>query len=188
MPLRRDVLNNSAIALFLTVCAPSSMAWAQAPEGPATAAPPPQGPGVAEVIVTAQRRSEKLKDVPASVEAFSANQLQAAGVTSTADLSVVTPGFVAAEQAGYAQPFLRGVGTVAISAGIENPVALYVDDVYYSAAPGSILALDNIQDLEVEKGPQGTLFGRNATGGLIKISTKDPSNDFGGSISATYGD
>jgi iron complex outermembrane receptor protein len=141
-----------------------------------------------EVVVKAQRRSEKLQDVPISVRAFSAEQLAAVGVTSNADLPIITPGLVFGQQAGGAQPFLRGIGTVAGGPGIENPIALYVDNVYYGAQSGSILSLNNISQIEVDKGPQGTLFGRNATGGLIQVTTKDPSHTFGGSVGATYGD
>jgi iron complex outermembrane receptor protein len=140
-----------------------------------------------EVVVTAQRRAEKLQDVPISVEAFTAAQLEASGISSNADLPMVTPGLVFGQQSGGAQPFLRGVGTVAGGPGIENPIALYVDNVYYGAQTGSILSLNNIAQIEVLKGPQGTLFGRNATGGLIQITTKDPSHTFGGSVGATYG-
>ena len=140
-----------------------------------------------EVVVTAQRRSERLQDVPISVSAFSAKDLESAGIVSTADLPVLTPGFVFGYQDGLAQPFLRGVGTVAAGPGIENPIAVYVDNVYYGAAIGDILSLSNVSQVEVDKGPQGTLFGRNATGGLIQILTKDPSQTFGGSVAVTYG-
>jgi iron complex outermembrane recepter protein len=140
-----------------------------------------------EVVVTAQRRNEKLQDVPISVAAFSGDQLAVAGVVSTADLPILTPGLVFGQQQQYAQPFLRGVGTVAVSPGIENPVALYVDDVYYGSVIGSVMSLSSVEQIEVDKGPQGTLFGRNATGGLIQIKTKDPSQDFGGNVDVTYG-
>ena len=142
---------------------------------------------LAEVVVSAQRRSENLQDVPISVEAFNANELAAAGITGTADLPVLTPGLVFGSQDGTAQPFLRGIGTVAIGPGIENPVALYVDNVYYGAAASGIMSFNNIEQVEVDKGPQGTLFGRNATGGLIQVTTKAPSQTFGGTVSATYG-
>ena len=157
--------------------------------GEPSAVNPATGAGgeLEEVVVSAQRRSEKLQDVPISVEAFSANDLSAAGVTGTADLPILTPGFVFGSQAGVAQPFLRGIGTVASGASNENPVAFYVDNVYYAAAISGILAFNNIDQIEVDKGPQGTLFGRNATGGLIQVTTKIPSDTFGGTISATYG-
>ena len=140
-----------------------------------------------EIVVSAQRRSEKLQDVPISVEALDASQLAAAGVTDSADLPILTPGFVFGSQLGAAQPFLRGIGTVALAPGIENPVALYIDNVYYGAAAAGVFSFNNIEQIEVDKGPQGTLFGRNATGGLIQVTTKDPSQTFSGEIGATYG-
>jgi iron complex outermembrane receptor protein len=166
-------------ALFLALSAGSV--------GAQTADAPQDTGQIQELVVTAQRRGERLQDVPISVDAFGAAQLEAAGVSSTADLPIVTPGLIFGQQAGYAQPFLRGVGTVAVGPGVENPVALYVDNVYYGSVPGSVTSLNNIEQIEVDKGPQGTLFGRNATGGLIQITTKVPSRIFGGSISATYG-
>ena len=155
---------------------------------PAAAAQAQDVSSIPEVVITAQRKSERLQDVPISVEAFTSKQLQAAGVVSAQDLPMVTPGLVFGQQAGYAQPYLRGVGTVAAGPGIENPIALYVDGVYYSSAGGGVLSLASIDQIEVDKGPQGTLFGRNATGGLIQITTKDPSATFGGQTSLTYGD
>jgi iron complex outermembrane receptor protein len=159
-----------------------------APIANAVATDADNGGELEEVVVSAQRRSEKLQDVPISVEAFNSKELAAAGINGTADLPVLTPGLVFGSQAGTAQPFLRGVGTVAVGPGIENPVALYVDNVYYGAAAGGIMSFNNIERVEVDKGPQGTLFGRNATGGLIQVTTKDPSHTFGGTVSATYGD
>jgi hypothetical protein len=90
-----------------------------------------------EVVVTAQRRSERLQDVPISVQAFSTKELEASGISNTSDLPLLTPGLVFGQQTGLAQPFLRGIGTVATGVGIENPVALYIDGVYYSAVIGS---------------------------------------------------
>jgi iron complex outermembrane recepter protein len=140
-----------------------------------------------EIVVTAQKRSENLQDVPVSVLAYAANQLAAVGVTGTSDLDILTPGLISAGQAGYAQPHLRGIGTTANGPGVENPIALYVDGVYYSSQSASILALNNIESIEVDRGPQGTLFGRNATGGLIQITTRDPTQAFSGAASLGFG-
>jgi iron complex outermembrane receptor protein len=140
-----------------------------------------------EIVVNAQRRKESLQDVPITVEAFSQDQLKVNEVTNVTDLGVVTPGMVAASQFGYFQPHLRGVGTTAPSSSVENPVAVYVDGVYYGMQAGTLFALEGIDHLEIDKGPQGTLFGRNATGGLIQIITKDPQQQFSGSASLTGG-
>lgn len=142
---------------------------------------------LSEITVTAQRRSENLQRVPVTVDAFGAASLESNGVESLTELGTVEPGLIFSTVAGYALPYLRGVGTAATGPGFENPIAINVDGVYYAAQAGSILSLNNIESIEVDKGPQGTLFGRNATGGAIQITTKTPSQEFGGSISAGYG-
>ena len=129
---------------------------------------------VTEIVVTAQRRSQSLQDVPIAVTAVSSARLEALEIQTTEDLSELTPGLSVPETNGYLQPHIRGVGTSSTGPGVENPVSLYIDGVYIASAPSSILSLNNIDRIEVDKGPQGTLFGRNATGGLIQIITHDP--------------
>src|ERR1700728_1032670 len=141
---------------------------------------------LAEIVVTAQRRSENLQNVPIAVTALTSADLQSSGVNSTLDLPLLTPGLVAAQSAGNVTPHIRGVGTSAFGAGLENSVATYVDGVYIANAPSSVMQLDNVSEVEVLKGPQGTLFGRNATGGLIQITTKDPETTFSGHFQAGY--
>jgi iron complex outermembrane recepter protein len=128
-----------------------------------------------EVIVTANRRAERNENVPISVTAATAETLQAAGITSTADLSELTPGLVVNVSNGWVEPFIRGVGTTANSTGLSSPVAIYVDGVYYAAPTGTLFSFNNIDSVEVDRGPQGTLFGRNATGGVIQVNTRTPS-------------
>lgn len=149
----------------------------------------PSGTGdLAEITVTAQRRAENPQNVPMSVEAFSEERLKTMALSSVTDLGLVTPGLIAADEFGYFQPHLRGVGTTAASASVENPVAVYVDGVYYGSQAGSILLLtEGIDHVEVDRGPQGTLFGRNATAGLIQIVTKDPEPTFDGTVNLTAG-
>ena len=141
-----------------------------------------------EVIVTAERRAESIQDVPIAITSVSTEALTEAGINSTMDLQFVTPGLNVGTQLASAVPFIRGVGSQNTTAGQDAGVALYVDDVYYSSSTGSILSLTNIDRIEVLKGPQGTLFGRNATGGLLHIVTKDPSEDFSGKAELGYGD
>jgi iron complex outermembrane recepter protein len=140
-----------------------------------------------EIIVTAQKQAERLQDVPISIKAFSGNELENAGVQTAQDLNVVTPGLNYGDVVGYAQPHLRGIGTTASGAGVENPIATYVDGVYYGSMTTSMLDLANVEAIEIDKGPQGTLFGRNAVGGLIQITTKTPQQEFQGSYGVTYG-
>ena len=180
-------LTTACVAAF---AAPAAHAQDQAPAG-APVAQTAEGDGgdmgITDIVVTAQRRSERLQDVPVAVTAATGERLAAAGIQSSQDLSVITPGLSIPQTSGYTQPRIRGVGTTSNGPGIENPVATYIDGVYIASAPSSLLTLNNIQRIEVLKGPQGTLFGRNATGGLIQIVTKDPDRDLGGAAHVTYG-
>ena len=169
---------------------PSDRTSPATPVDSATAAGAPAVTGsdqVSEIVVTAQRRSESLQNVPVAVTAVTAARLETAGIQNTVDLGRVTPGLTSAEVAGYAIPHIRGVGTTANAAGIENAVATYIDGVYLAAAPSSLLSLNNVDRIEVLKGPQGTLFGRNATGGLIQVITKDPKQTPSGAFNLSYG-
>lgn len=143
--------------------------------------------GLADIVVTAQRRSENLQDVPIAVTAIDAGALDAKGITNTVDLASVTPGLTYTTVVGSALPRIRGIGAATSLGGNENPVATYVDGVYIASAAGSVLSFNNIAQVAVLKGPQGTLFGRNATGGLIQVTTRDPQDDPEGLASVTYG-
>jgi iron complex outermembrane receptor protein len=142
---------------------------------------------VGEVVVTAQKRSERLLDVPMSVSATSGEQLTAAGISSTGDLQQVTPGLVTVNNGLAFTPAIRGISSVGTSPGDETNVAVYLDDVYLGAPLAGLFDLKDIERVEVLKGPQGTLFGRNATGGAIRIVTKAPSFDSSVEVSADYG-
>lgn len=129
---------------------------------------------VEEIIVTAQKREENLADVPVTVQAFSAEALDARGINSTQDLMKATPGLDFGVQAGdFASVFLRGIGSEAWLTS-DPSVASYTDGVYYSFTPSLIQDLGGIERVEVLKGPQGTLFGRNAIAGAINVITKEP--------------
>jgi iron complex outermembrane recepter protein len=127
-----------------------------------------------EVVVTAQRRSERIQDVPISVAAISADTMKAAGVENVKDLSTVVPGLQIGDAVGFATPHVRGVGSTTLAPGVETPIAIYVDGVYYASTTSSLFDFVDVDNVEVLKGPQGTLFGRNATGGLIQVTTKTP--------------
>lgn len=148
------------------------LAWATDEAGSAAAAP--EAGVLQEVVVQAQRRAERAQDVPLTVSSFSAEQLQNSGISNIQDLKLVEPGLSVGNQVGFAFVHLRGVGSSAIGPGIENPVAIYVDGVYYASTSSSLFNFIDVQSVEVLKGPQGTLFGRNATGGLIQVITRDP--------------
>jgi iron complex outermembrane receptor protein len=134
------------------------------------------GPVLGEVIVTAQRRSERLEEVPISVTALSGAELARAGVQDLRDLQTVAPSLQVSSTGVFTQLAIRGISSTAIGPGIENNIAVYVDGVYQpdSAALGSDFA--NVDNVQILKGPQGTLYGRNATGGALLISTLEPTD------------
>jgi iron complex outermembrane receptor protein len=144
--------------------------------------------GIEEVTVTAQRRAESVQSVPISISTVSTGQMEQAVLLRTDDLMQVVPGLVVTRQLSGGTIYIRGVGSQSIQPGVESPVATYVDGVYYPTATGSIFSFNNVRQVEVLRGPQGTLFGRNATGGLISIKTLMPSAEESMVGSIGYGD
>jgi iron complex outermembrane recepter protein len=146
-------------------------------------------PEAGEIIVTATRRAELLSDVPIAVSAVSGEALANTGATDVRALNQLAPSLLvsgATSEVNFSAR-VRGVGTVGENAGLESSVALFIDGVYRSRTGVGLSELGDIERVEVLRGPQGTLFGRNASAGLINIITKGPSYDFGGSFAATYG-
>jgi iron complex outermembrane recepter protein len=127
-----------------------------------------------EIVVTAQKRSENIQDAPLSVTAFSGSTLTAAGVTVVSDLGEIDSTLQFSAIGGIATVFMRGLGNPVATSGNEASVPMYIDDVYYSRLSPSFFDLVNVNDVEILKGPQGTLFGRNASAGVIAIYTRDP--------------
>lgn len=140
---------------------------------------------VEEVIVTAERRAESLQRVPVAVSAVTANEVEKAGVVTVQQLQSLSPGLVLTQQINASTPYLRGVGATQGGAGTEATVSTYIDGVYIGPTLGGIFSFNNIERIEVLRGPQGTLFGRNATGGLIQVHTRTPSSDRQFKIGAT---
>ena len=139
------------------------------------------------IVVTAQRREERLQDVPVSVTAFDAELLQKSGVTDTRALTQVIPNMVFSRVNSSVQPYVRGIGTRNANVGDEANVATYIDGVYQPVMSSTAFDLVNVERVEVLRGPQGTLFGRNATGGLINVITTDPSYEPEASFTARVG-
>jgi iron complex outermembrane recepter protein len=167
-------LSGSASFAALAICFTATQAQAQQSANDTAQG---QSAGLEEIVVTAQRRSENLQKVPVSVSAVTSDALASAGIRNGADLGRIVPALSVFTTSGAVQPFLRGVGTPSSLQGYESSVAVYVDDTYISRVPPSLLELSSIERVEVLKGPQGTLFGRNASSGLIRIITRDPSHD-----------
>lgn len=132
-----------------------------------------------EVVVTAQKREQSMQDIGISVTAFTGTQIRELGMTNSTDIVTMTPGLnYTTPQAEGSQInfFLRGVGLNDFTDSNENPVAVYVDDVYRGAMGGLSFQLFDIERVEVLRGPQGTLYGRNTTGGLVSFVTVRPSD------------
>jgi iron complex outermembrane recepter protein len=142
---------------------------------------------LAEVLVTAQKRSEKLEDVPISITVVDAARLESAGAVGFQNLDQVAVGTHVSRVGIYFQPSIRGISTQVVGVGQENNVAVYVDGFYQPSQVGINTDFNNIKSIQILKGPQGTLFGRNATGGAILIDTLDPSFTATGKLSASYG-
>jgi iron complex outermembrane receptor protein len=134
--------------------------------------------GLEEIIVTAQRRQESQQDVPIAVSAVTAQALENTGIDTTRDLPQVIPSVQFTRSGPSGLFFVRGVGTTNAAAGEEGANAVYVDGVYMADLGQTINYFNNIQRIEVLKGPQGTLFGRNATGGLIHVITREPGDEY----------
>ena len=140
-----------------------------------------------EIVVTAQKRAENLQDVPIAVTALAGDQLTAAGVQGQIDLPKLTPNLNFTVNSSFASAYIRGVGTQFGNPGLESSVSVYLDDVYVPRASAALFGFGDVERIEVLKGPQGTLYGRNATGGAIRIITNDPKSEFGARARVTVG-
>ena len=141
-----------------------------------------------EVVVTAQKRSESMQDVPIAISAFTEKAMKDMGIVNAADLQLSTPGLVFTSVGTLGSPYLRGIGTRFSLNGLDNSVAVYVGDRYTPRGSGNQLELGiDVERVEVLKGPQGILYGRNATGGAIRVIKKGVDDDFGGTVRGTVG-
>ncbi len=165
---RQAILTTSS---FIVTAIASGQAWAQQAES---------GGGLEEIVVTAQKREQSLQDVPIAVTAITQDTIQANRIVSVNDLSSIAPGVtVKPSPGGSSVPVftIRGQSSFGVVPGSDKQVSIYIDGVYVSSPRGSIFELPDIQRIEVLRGPQGTLFGRNATAGAISITTRDPTGE-----------
>ena len=143
--------------------------------------------GYGDIVVTAQRRAELSRDVPISLTTLSSENLAQANITDTVGLEQLTPSLKLDRQGNFTAPALRGISATVTGPAMDNNVAIYVDGVYMPSTTAGTFDLPDVERVEVLKGPQGTLFGRNATGGAIQVITRKPSNETEGMVSASYG-
>jgi iron complex outermembrane receptor protein len=141
-----------------------------------------------DIVVTAQKRSENLQDVPVAVTALAGSLLANVQIDASENLPRLTPGLSVNRNANFVGLFLRGVGTLYANPGLESSVAMYLDDTYMPRTATAAFSFNDIERIEVLKGPQGTLYGRNAAAGAVKIVTRDPKiGEWEGSASLAYG-
>ncbi|MGB3847726.1 MAG: TonB-dependent receptor [Sphingopyxis sp.] len=184
--IRHAYLTSIVVAAGLAV-----PAWAQAPAGtaPVAADEGADAPAEGEIIVTARRRDERLIDAPVAITALGGAQLDNYAVTEFSDMASLVPTMVAGKAASgsSASIFLRGVGSTALSAGFDQSVSFVVDGMPMSRGREISLSQYDVQRVEVLKGPQALFFGKNATGGLIAVSTNNPRDVFEAGFKAGYG-
>src|SRR5688572_22869293 len=146
--------------------------------------------GIQEIVVTARKTEENLQTTPVAVSALTATDLEKQQIVSVAQLQTTTPNFnvsSAVAQPGSATLFIRGQGSSDGLVAIDQAVGAYLNGVYLARSTGGNFDMIDVQRVEVLRGPQGTLFGRNTTGGAVNIITNEPTGEFGGSVRADYG-
>ncbi len=185
MPKFRLMLSAAPVILSFGAVIPAAAQTTDAPQ----AAQADEG-NTGDIIVTATRRSEALSNVPLAVSAVTAQSLQNSGASDIRALNQLSPSLLVSSTSSEAAgggARIRGIGTVGDNPGLESSVATFVDGVYRSRAGVGLSELGAIDRIEVLRGPQGTLFGRNASAGLISVITAKPKFDFGAEGEATYG-
>ena len=145
-----------------------------------------------EIVVTARKREENLQDAPIAVSAFTGDALDFRGITEIGKLDQFVPNLVLNESTTYsnvtnAAVYIRGIGQNDFTPVIDPGVGIYVDGVYLGRSVGAVLDIVDVERVEVLRGPQGTLFGRNTIGGAITLSSRKPDGEFGGKVDVKYG-
>ncbi|MEN1940658.1 TonB-dependent receptor [Luteimonas sp. MJ246] len=177
-----------SLAIVVALAAPALHAQDSAP---AQAQPASSATDLDAITVTARRRVESIQDVPVAVSAFGEEELKDLQASDVSGLQGAVPNLNIVQGRGSANSvnvFIRGIGQPDALQSFDPGVGMYVDDVYYSRINGSMFSLFDVQQVEVLRGPQGTLYGKNSTGGAIKITTRDPFDHSGGAAELTIGD
>ncbi len=141
-----------------------------------------------EIVVTAQRRTESLQEVPVAVTSLDAEALQRAGAADVSRLEFVAPGFTFGKSGSDARPAIRGTRTEDVSNRADPVIAVYADSIYQPRASAGLLPLVDVKRVEVLRGPQGTLFGRNTFGGAVSFFSNAPTNDLEAGVELQLGD
>jgi iron complex outermembrane recepter protein len=147
---------------------------------------PDESGGLQEVVITAEKREGTVQDTPISITAFTGEDLANAGITSTEALAGLTPGLTVQKEV-IGKVVIRGVGTENFTVGSDPGVAIHKDGVYIARSSVAIFDFFDVSRIEVLRGPQGTLYGRNATGGVVNIVSNEPTGEFDGSVKLDLG-
>ena len=180
------------MSVFRLACSASMLAFAIAAQ-PAFAQDADEDAsigGLNEIIVTAQRREESVQDVPIAISAFNEAELETRGISSALEVTQFVPNLVGLNNTGLGTAnsyFLRGLGNTETVATFDPPIGTYVDDIYLSRQNANNLSFFDVERVEVLRGPQGTLFGRNTTGGAVNVFLAEPEFRVGGYVEAGYG-
>ncbi len=140
-----------------------------------------------EIVVTAQKRAESVQNVPITITTLTGTQMRDANISVMTQLPLVTTNLQVNFNSDFVAPYIRGIGTEFANAGLDPSIGLYIDDQYYPRANGGVFSMADINDVEVLKGPQGTLYGRNTVGGAIRINTNEASQQFDARTDYTFG-
>ncbi|MBK5264214.1 MAG: TonB-dependent receptor plug domain-containing protein, partial [Alphaproteobacteria bacterium] len=144
--------------------------------------------GLQDIVVTAQRKSQDLQAVPIAITAVTTQMMERLNIRNIDKIATVTTGLIYDTGYTFVQTYIRGIGvTNSPGVGLEAPVAIYIDGAYMPRATGTIFDLVDMSSVEVLKGPQGTLYGHNASGGAILLHSADPTNEFSLNLSGEYG-
>ncbi len=176
-----------AVSAFATVAFTTSAFGQTAP--PTVADPPAAGAEVSQIVVTARHTKERAQDVPIALSVLSGTSLAKTGAYTLNDLQSQTPSFTAYQSnARNSSIGIRGIGVSSAADGLDSSVGVYVDNVYLGRPGMALEDLVDIDRVEVLRGPQGTLFGRNSSAGVVNITTRGPSFDYGATVEASIGD
>jgi iron complex outermembrane recepter protein len=174
-------------ALLAAICAPTIVSPSVAQTTEPGSTPNPSSDSLQEILVTAERRSTKLQETPLAVTAVSGDTMESRNIRTLQDLSFSVPTLEMGVTLGLAHPAIRGVGASDIIFGSDPRIAFYLDDVYVARPEAQLGVLFDVNQVEVLNGPQGTLYGRNATGGALLVSSRKPSETPTGYINLTTG-
>ena len=200
---RKNLVGASVVAMTIALASPSyaqdtgsasasAAAGADQTAAPATgaeqaAAAPEDTAGVGDIVITAQRREQRLQNVPIAVTAVTGDTLISRGVTDVSMLAKFVPGFNFGRTGSDARPAMRGIRTANNEVTGDPVIGYYIDGIYQSRTSQALLGFVDVARVEVQRGPQGTLYGRNTIGGNITVTTNEPTHNFGVGGTLTVG-